>query len=55
MPKKRTSTSKTKPKKRTPSKSKQRAKKIDQSVLWAGVIGILLAVGLIVYYTFFDY
>lgn len=55
MPQKRKSPSKAKPKKRTPAKPKRGAKKIDQSVLWAGVIGILLAVGLIVYYTFFDY
>lgn len=55
MAKKRTSTPKAKPKKRTSTKQKKGAKKIDRSVLWAGVIGIILAIGLIVYYTFFDY
>jgi len=34
---------------------RKRLKKLDKSIVFAGIIGILFAVGLIIYYVFFDY
>lgn len=42
-------------KKKTTKKRKHNPPKIDKSIVIAGVVGIILAIALIIYYTFFDY
>ncbi|MDR3328351.1 MAG: hypothetical protein LBT04_09650 [Prevotellaceae bacterium] len=49
MGKAKKSTSKKRPTSPKSSKRKKTISKIDKSVIWAAVVGILLAVGLIVY------